>query len=158
MFSLVLLVGVVEPTRLAPKLHENGHSREAPRHGVAGRCLDAEMTRLPARSVLRSRTSAILLYREDFNGIPMIKQAMELNSDFVPVGCALIQVFFGSTIAKTMPRHRRAKEHERIVALAALERRRIHRRDRFIETGLDDATIAPIREELSKCPEWPGTS
>jgi hypothetical protein len=90
----------------------------------------------------------ILLSREDFNGIPMIEQAMDLSSDLVPAGCALIQVFFGSTIAKTRPR--RSTEGRRSTAL---ERRRIHRRDRFIETGLDDATIAPIREELSKYPE-----
>jgi hypothetical protein len=49
--------------------------------------------------------------------------------------------------------YRRSKEHERIVALAALERRRIHRRDRFVETGLDEATLAPIREELLKSHE-----
>ena len=97
----------------------------------------------------------ILLSREDFKGIPMIEQAMDLTSDLVPVGCALIQGFLWQHDREDEAEafYRRAKEHERIVALSALERRRIHRRDRFIETGLDDATIAPIREELSKCPE-----
>jgi lipopolysaccharide biosynthesis regulator YciM len=33
----------------------------------------------------------ILLSRDDFNAIPMIKHAMELNSDYVPAGCVLIQ-------------------------------------------------------------------
>jgi len=97
----------------------------------------------------------ILLSREDFNGIPMIEQAMDVSSDLVPVGCALVQGFLWQHDREDEAEvfYRRAKEHERIVALAALERRRIHRRDRFIETGLDDATVAPIREELSKCPE-----
>jgi hypothetical protein len=49
--------------------------------------------------------------------------------------------------------HRKAKEYERVVAPAALERRRVLKSDTFIETGLSEATIAPIREELSKCPE-----
>jgi Zn-dependent protease with chaperone function len=97
----------------------------------------------------------ILLSRDDFNGVPMLEQAMELNSDFVPVGCALIQGFLWQHDREDDAEvvYRRAREHERIVALAGLERRRIHRRDRFIETGLDHATIAPIREELSKYPE-----
>ena len=67
----------------------------------------------------------ILLSREDFNGIPMIEHAMDLSSDLVPAGCALIQGFLwqhdGEDEAEAF--YRRAKEHERVVALAALERR-----------------------------------
>jgi hypothetical protein len=85
----------------------------------------------------------------------MIEQAMDVNSDFVLVGCALIQGFLWRHDREDEAEafYRRANEHERIVVLAALERRRIHQRDCVIETGLDDPTIAPIREELSKCPE-----
>ena len=97
----------------------------------------------------------ILLSRDDFNGVPMIEQAMDLNSDFVPIGCGLIQAFLVHHGREDDAEgfHRKATEYQRIVALAALERRRIYRHDRFIETGLDAATIAPIRNELSKCPE-----
>jgi hypothetical protein len=56
----------------------------------------------------------------------MIKHAMELNSDYVPAGCVLIQELLWQHGREDNAEayQRKAKEHERIVALATLERRR----------------------------------
>jgi hypothetical protein len=48
--------------------------------------------------------------------------------------------------------HRKAKEYERVVAPAALERRRVLKSDTFIETGLSEATIAPIPTRVVEVP------